>query len=244
MLPVRKQKASVLAAQQIVKDAVRSGRVVGQSLPPEHVMLEKYKIARSTLREALRLLEFQGVIALKSGPGGGPILLDPDGSGLTSAMVLLMQFKQAPFRAIVEVRGGMEPMTCALAADRISVAQLDVLQQTLDDMRGRMDDQGVFLEANQRFHTVVAQASGNVLFGCIIASITGIMDGTVLGVDYPRGRRAAVLDAHNLIFDALKGRRPAEAEDRMRSHIDAYLAYAEARYPDLMDQVIEWDRIG
>jgi GntR family transcriptional repressor for pyruvate dehydrogenase complex len=206
-------------------------------------MLEQYQIARSTLREALRLLEFQGVIALKSGPGGGPVLLDPDGSSLANAMILFMQFKQAPFRAIVEVRAGIEPMISALAAQRVTDEQLDELRQTIDEMSSELDNQNVFLDANKRFHEVVANSSGNALFGCIADSLLGIMDGTALGVDYPRARRVAILDAHISILEALRERDPKKAQDRMADHIDAYLRYAEKRYPELLDQVIEWDRI-
>ena len=79
-------------------------------------MLETYETGRGTLREALRLLEFQGVIALKPGPGGGPILLTPAPSHLASTLQLLMQLNQATYRSIVEVRTAMEPMTSQLAA--------------------------------------------------------------------------------------------------------------------------------
>ena len=76
------QKTAVLVAQRIIRNAIRSGLEVGGSLPLEKTMLKMYDTGRGTLREALRLLEFQGVIALKPGPGGGPVLLDPDASHL------------------------------------------------------------------------------------------------------------------------------------------------------------------
>src|SRR2546423_1572464 len=157
----RPPKAAMLIAQRIVRDLVRAGLQPGDLLPPERAMLETYETGRGTLREALRLLEFQGVIALKPGPRGGPVLLSPDASHLASTVVLLMQLKQAPFRTIVEVRLALEPMISRLAAERISDESMAELGKTIDQMRDHLDDQEQFLEANQRFHDIIAWSSGN-----------------------------------------------------------------------------------
>jgi DNA-binding FadR family transcriptional regulator len=222
----RPPKAAMLVAQRIVRDALRDNLKPGDLLLPERTMLEKYQTGRGTLREALRLLEFQGVIALKPGPRGGPVLQSPDASHLASTVVLLMQMKEAPFRTIVEVRSAMEPMISSLAASRMSA---------------EIDDQHSFLDANKRFHDIIAWSSGNTLFGYIIDSLLGIMDGTVLGVDYPSPRRAAILKAHESIFEALKSRDPEASEARMREHIEEYERYAERKFPQVLKEVVPWD---
>jgi GntR family transcriptional regulator, transcriptional repressor for pyruvate dehydrogenase complex len=241
--PSRPPKAAMLVAQRIVRDIVRGNLQARDLLPPERVMLETYQTGRGTLREALRLLEFQGVIALKPGPRGGPVVLDPDASHLASTIVLLMQLKQAPFRTIVEVRMALEPMISRLAAERISDESMAELGETIDQMRDHLDDQEQFLEANQRFHDIIAWSSGNPLFGYVVDSVLGIMDGTVLGIDYPAPRRKAILKAHEAIYAALLQRDPAESEVRMREHIEEYVGYAERKFPEVLGQVIQWDRM-
>jgi GntR family transcriptional regulator, transcriptional repressor for pyruvate dehydrogenase complex len=242
MVGNRPPKAAMLVAQRIVRDVVRGGLKPGDLLPPERTMLEKYETGRGTLREALRLLEFQGVIALKPGPRGGPVLLDPDASHLANTVVLLMQLKEAPFRTIVEVRSALEPMISSLAAERISDEALDDLGGTIEQMRENLGDQHVFLDANKRFHDIIAWSSGNALFGYIVESLLGIMDGTIIGIDYPSPRRTAILKAHESIYEALRARDEKESEARMRKHIDEYVRYAQRKFPEVLDQVIQWDR--
>lgn len=244
----RPPKAAMLVAQRIMRDVSRDDLHPGDMLLPERIMLEKYEIGRGTLREALRLLEFHGVIALKPGPKGGPVLLDPDPSHLASTMLLLMQVKQAPFRAIMEVRATLEPKTGALAAERMSDEQIAELGRCLADMRDHMDDDYIFFDTNQRFHDIIAWGSGNALFGYIVDSLLGILDGTVaavdysaVGSDYPQRRRKAILKAHEEIYAMIAARDAAGAEARMQEHIDAYVRYVERKHPKLLEQTIRWD---
>jgi GntR family transcriptional regulator, transcriptional repressor for pyruvate dehydrogenase complex len=238
----RPEKAAVLIARQIISDVARRGLRPGDFLPAERTMVETYGAGRGTIREALRLLEFQGVISLKPGPGGGPILQDPSGAHLATTMVLLLQMKQAPFRAIVEVRQAVEPMISRLAAEHMSDKSLGQLEESVSSMRENLDDRTMFLESNKQFHDIIAWSSGNALFGYLVDSLIGIMHGTGIGIDYPKFRREAILVAHQEILESLRARDPVSSEEHMRDHIAAYVTYAEKKYRDVMDHVIRWDR--
>jgi DNA-binding FadR family transcriptional regulator len=239
----RPPKAAMLVAHRIVRDIGRAGLRPGDLLPPERAMLETYGTGRGTLREALRLLEFQGVIALKPGPGGGPILLNPAAAHLASTLQLLMQLGQASYRVVVEARPALEPVISRLAAGRISNESLAGLAGTVAQMRGNLDDPDRFRDTARRFHGMIAWASGNVLFGYLVEALLGIMDGTVIGIDNPADRRAAILRAHEEIHAAIARHDAAVAGERMREHIEEYARHAQHRFPEILDQMITWDRL-
>lgn len=237
---LRPQKTAMLVAQRIVADINKRGNREGDRLPPERVMLETYDVGRGTLRESLRFLELQGIITLKPGPGGGPVVQRPDASGLATSLILLLQFAKAPFRTIAEARVGLEPMIAQLAAQRMDDKQLAELKASVEAMHEHLDDQSAFLEENKRFHQIIAQGSGNAMFGYLIDALLGILDGSAIGIDYPEVRRAAVHKAHLKIYEALEERDPSAASDAMLDHVTQYLRYAEKKFPEVLNAPIVW----
>jgi DNA-binding FadR family transcriptional regulator len=94
-------KRSEVVAQRIVKDIRARGLRPGDVLVAEPEMCAAYGVGRSTLREALRVLELQGVIAMRPGRGGGPVVAAPNSRHLASTMALLMQFSNTTFRSVL-----------------------------------------------------------------------------------------------------------------------------------------------
>lgn len=242
--PMRPEKTAVLVAKKIVTDIQARGNVVGDRLPPERLMLDHYKIGRGTLRESLRFLELQGVIMLKPGPGGGPVVQDPDGSSIATALTLLLQFENAPFRTISEARAGLEPMMAQLAATRMNDQQLAELAHSVQHMGDNIDDESIFLETNRQFHRVIAHGSGNKMFGYLVDSLLGMLDGSAIGFDYPQHRRVAVYEAHSNLYDAISARDATASSAAMNEHIASYARYAERKFPDLLDAPVSWTVIN
>ena len=239
----RPPKAAMLVAQRIVRDIGRAGLRPGDLLPPERAMLETYETGRGTLREALRLLEFQGVIALKPGPGGGPILMKPAAAHLAGTLQLLMHLNQAPYRMLIEARSALEPVLSRLAAERIGAEALAELAESVARMREQIDDQDAFRDSSRRFHDVIAWSSGNVLFAYVVDAVLGILDGTVIGIDDAGDGRAAILVAHEEIYAAIAGHDADAAGERMREHMESYTSHVQRRYPELLVQTVTWDRL-
>lgn len=239
----RPQKTAVIVAQRIVDDIFKNDKGAGDRLPPERLMLEEYDVGRGTLRESLRFLELQGVISLKPGPGGGPVVEKPDATALATSLTLLMQFSNAPFRTIAEARVGLEPMMAQLAAQRMAADQLLALNTSVSRMRDNLGDQAIFLEENKGFHEIIAHGSGNAMFGFLIDALLDILDGSAIGIDYPENRRTAVVKAHASIAEAINSNDPGGSAAAMADHIDQYVRYAEKKFPEVLDEPITWSHL-
>lgn len=210
-------------------------------MPPEQVMLQRYGLSRATLREALRLLEFEGVIGLRHGSHRGPVVLAPDAANLASSLVLLMQVKHEPLQTIVQARSAIEPMLCGLAASRIDGGSLAEVRATVDCMRENFGLQEAFQDASRRFHDIIVRSAGNALFGHLVQSLRCIMHGAIEDDRLPTSHRKAILTGHEEVYSALAGQDAGSAEARMRDHAAEHERYVESRFPQQLLRVVPWE---
>lgn len=231
-------KAARVLAQGIVREIHRRGLEPGAKLLSEQRMVERYGMARGSLREALRYLELQGVLSMKSGPGGGPVVAIPDGRHFASTLALVLQFVGARFRAIVETRWAVEPGIAALAAERAGEADRAALRACFEEMRARLDDTPRFAEENRRFHDLLAFASGNAVLRFLLPALHWIASGA--GVVYSDDERRRILTATRRILLAVEAGDGPRAYTATRRFFAASLDYLDRRHPQLMDRPLTW----
>src|SRR5919107_894815 len=88
-------KTSEVVAFAVARDIVEHGLRSGDRLPLEAEMVEQYSVSRESLREALRLLEAQGIVSIRRGPGGGPVVGRAESVNLGRTMTLYFQLAGA-----------------------------------------------------------------------------------------------------------------------------------------------------
>ncbi|NKY31960.1 FadR family transcriptional regulator [Nocardia speluncae] len=236
----RPKKTALLVAQRIVEDINRRGNQAGDRLPPEKAMLEAYDVGRGTLRESLRFLELQGVITLKPGPSGGPILQQPDSSALATSLSLLLQFQQAPFQTVIETRAALEPHMARLAAERMDEKDIATLIEIVELEQENLNDHTGFLSQTRRFHTAVAQGSGNLVFASLFIALFDILDGAAVGVEYPDRQRKLTVEIHSSIATAISERDLDRAEELMTTHMQALAGYTKKNYAEALAATVTW----
>lgn len=232
-------KTSERVARQLAAYIVDNDLPEGTKLPNERQLVDTLGIGRTTLREALRLLESRGVLTIRSGPGGGPVVRRPRPDDLSESLTLLLQFGGCSLADVFHAREALDPMMARFAAENLTEEQLDELAGTIQRMRDNVDDHDVFLTENRSFHSIIAMAAGSVLH-VFNETVKSIADGAFAGVHYTARRRLATAAAHERVLDALRSRDADAAEAAMREHVGEAGEYWTRQYPRLVSQPVRW----
>ncbi|QEC46424.1 FadR family transcriptional regulator [Baekduia soli] len=235
----RRSKLSARVASQLVGYIVSNGIAPGSALPPERQMVAQLGVSRGTLREALRMLEVHGLISLKPGPAGGPIVQRMAGRQLGLASTLHFHVAGATFREIWEARVIMEAVMARLAAER----NADEASQRLlaavaraQEVDGSADE--TWVAAVSDFHTTISALSGNRVLDLWAVSFAEIWKIHTRGLTFPGEGRRRVSDAHHEIVRAVRDGDGELAYRLMEQHNREMLAYVDERFPGLLDAVV------
>ena len=93
-------------------------------------MLARYRVGRGSLREALRILEVYGLIAIRPGPGGGPVVQEVNSREFGRTTTFYYRLARATYRDVLEAREIFEPMMAKVAAQRATDAQIKELVES------------------------------------------------------------------------------------------------------------------
>src|SRR5262249_4197161 len=115
---LRSVKRSEVLAREIVEEIVAGGLKPGGVLPAEGLLLDHYQGGPASLRQALRLLDSQGLVPLKSGPGGGPVVGEVDAANLGRTATLYFRLAGATCGVLAEAMLVLDPWLAELAAER------------------------------------------------------------------------------------------------------------------------------
>jgi GntR family transcriptional repressor for pyruvate dehydrogenase complex len=163
------KKTHELVAEQIRRQIVTGELQVGERLPPEEELTQVFGVARTTLREALRVLESQGLLEIRRGRGGGPVVTQPDLEPAATALAVSLQLQHVTLGDLDATRRIIEPEAAAMLARNHTPAALDALNEAIDhaSAAAEADDTVAFGEAAVRVHEAVLENTGSPTFGTL-----------------------------------------------------------------------------
>lgn len=224
--PMQVPKASDVLANEL-RERILSGEFAeGTPLPPERELGVQTGMSRTTVREALRILEVQGLIRIKAGRAGGAFVRTPGEESVASSLELLIRGRQIRLASVHETREAIEPSCARLAAEHRTTEDLRRLEAANERIAdsGSLED---FLQANVDWHVAVATASHNeILTGVMLALSRAIYTVTNNEGFVDDEVRSITVRAHRSVTRAIRERDPDAAVRRMSRHVHAYAAAA------------------
>ena len=221
--PMQVPKASDVLANDLRERILRGEFPAGTALPPERELVNQTRMSRTTVREALRILEVQGLVVVKTGRSGGAFVQQPGGEAVASSVSLLIRGQQLRLTALLETREAIEPACASLAARYRTdddLAALDAANARIGNVSAPLE---TFLQANVDWHLAVATASHNeLLTGFMSALSDAIYSSTENRAFIDDDVRKTTFKAHKTITDAIRSGDPAAAMRRMTKHVHGY----------------------
>jgi GntR family transcriptional repressor for pyruvate dehydrogenase complex len=157
--PVRRSRIYEHIVQQIRTLISDGSWEPGDQIPPERELAERFQVSRTSVREALRALEMQGVI--DSRQGGGTFVRSADPDVLIPPLAVAILRGQRELVEVLEVRELIEPGVARYAATRATPELVAELEQILDRQRACIDKHEPFVDEDTAFHYALARAADN-----------------------------------------------------------------------------------
>ncbi|TDQ67119.1 GntR family transcriptional regulator [Maritalea mobilis] len=168
----------VRVAEAIKDWVVEKGLKAGDRLPSEPEMIEQFGMAKGTIREAMRILEAQGLVRTRTGPGGGSFVHEVSKQRARALLGNYFYFKDLTIADIYELRCTLEPQLAASLAGKLSDEFLDQLEENIasyPEPAQTADEEREQHIASLRFHALLATQSKNKLLAFLIDFMTNML---------------------------------------------------------------------
>jgi GntR family transcriptional repressor for pyruvate dehydrogenase complex len=217
--PVKNQRISDEILQQI-REAVFSGKFqIGDRLPNERNLAELFAASRTSVREALRALEQEGVIYIKKGASGGVFVSEVDHRLVSRPFQTLLQLKKITMENISEVRLIFEPEAARLAALRAEPKDLRALEDVIGKMTQVVEEGEPPSSNDLMFHKLIARAAKNPILEMLSESMLEVASQVITDLHPSMDVLKHVLRCHKNVFDAIRSRNGERARAVMSEHI-------------------------
>jgi DNA-binding FadR family transcriptional regulator len=188
---------------------------VGGKLPPERTLAVQLGVSRVTLREAIRVLEDEGLIRTRRGATGGAFVLASPLS--PEELRAHVRGRRDELLAVLEFRLVNERLAARMAAERVTPADVDELEATVEALR-MSGDIGPFRQADSAFHLKVASMAGSPLLERAVADARAALFLPLDALDFDIVRGSAVR-GHEKVLAAIRDGDGARAGRAMAAHI-------------------------
>ena len=238
---LRRPKKAELIADEVRRWIVRRQLTPGDRLPNEKELILLLKSSRGTVREALKILEAQGLVEISPGVNGGARVAVISYESANFHLKNFFYFQELSWAEVYDLREQVEPRATELATPHLTDADFDALKATVDRCRegicGRLS-QSEHRQEEGRFHRIIASRCPNPMLRFTTFFVLDML------VDFVRYRNVIdpeteafaveCVGAHEALLPYLRDRDGAGAAKRMREHIRELARFLSSR-----EQIVE-----
>ncbi len=219
--PIERQKVYELIADQLLRRIGERQLRPGDPVPPERELTQAFRAGRSSVREALRMLESRGVIESN---GNGTFVVAGYANPLNSSVQLLLSLDQATMLDVYELRRIVECEAAGLAAERHADSHLDLMDAAIEEMAAALasedPDRGArYIDGDLRFHLAIAEATRNGVVLNAMDAVRGVIRRALMSIFLIPESPERSLEQHRAIRAAIAARDAPTAREAMRAHL-------------------------
>jgi DNA-binding FadR family transcriptional regulator len=222
----RRPRAFQQIVDQVRKDIFSRRVSPGDRLPSEADLSERFGISRPAVREALRVLELQGLVRVEHGFRGGAFVGEAGSAPVTQALETMLRLEHIERNEIYAARRYLEPNVAALAAHRLDEQTIVGLEANLVESARRLDAGRVAFTTNLEFHRLVAGACGNRILTLMTDAVLELLRAVEHRKPSDEQVNREACKAHGSIFAALR----AGDSERARGAMQVHLEWLERHY--------------
>jgi GntR family transcriptional repressor for pyruvate dehydrogenase complex len=189
----------------------------GDRLPSERELAETFRVSRSSVREAIKTLENEGMVI--SRPGSGTFITAVNVEALIPPLASLLSRGKDALVDLFEMRCLVEPSIAALAAERATPADILRLKEICSDQEQQVNHETSAVESDAAFHLTIGRATHNAALQRLVASIVEILKPIREKSLQTPGRAHKSLASHREILVAIERHDPELARQAMLQHI-------------------------
>ncbi len=202
-----------------VHELIKEGRFkAGDQLPSERELAETFKVSRTSVREALRALETQGLVISKTGMGN--FVADLPIESLVAPLARMLIEENNALADVFELRKLIEPQIASLAAERATAEDVERMKLLLKKQREQVERGATGVDADTELHFAIGRATQNHAIEKLVSGLLDVLSHSREESLQTSGRRQASIDSHLAIVAAIEKHDQAKAREAMRYHIE------------------------
>jgi len=218
--PIKQVKVSTLIVDQIKAHILKGDLNPGDSLPSEREMMKFFNVSRSSLREALKILDAIGFVEITQRKRTRVKSLVP-GSFIEPIRRLLKDDIDTVLE-VHDVRRCLESWNSYYAAERATEEDIKILKQNVESMENEINKKKSLIDDDAAFHLAISAAAHNKIQTHLMFSIYALIQNTV-GICYETNESLDILEEHQDIYHAIKNKDPKLARQKMDVHLNNVL---------------------